>query len=364
MNTTPPIPPQKDTFIPPGGVAYHVTLRDSWVSLATGLGIDPWELIDFNFPGMRPINVFNHELATRYVNWYLSEFVGCTISRDGGKNFAFSDGQTGGRGVHRGGVIFLPPRRPPPPPPPPPPPRQCDGIDIGPSDISPDATDLLNFFSKLSGSSLPPTKFHARCLDPMELIPAKMAYAQSLDYDAIFVSPLSGAQNRPFTVAAKINNRWVVVMNMGSMFSSPGSRPDILVHELAHAWQSQHHSNPQQFMVNSVISQASSSANNASRSLSGLLDKLGQPTITMPETSAYAFVPGKSFGEYAAEQIAQQVQDFYYPPPSLGPAVRNQIWAIPQHMRNIGRGVIDSDNIRSLSTPRAQERGVPGVIWH
>lgn len=120
MATERPKSPVPETFKPPAGKPHTVNSKESWESLAHDLTIDPWDLIEFNFPGMKAARAINAEHASRQVNWYLSEYVGCFVSNDGGKNLAFSSGLTGkGRGVHKGGVVFLPPTPVPPPSPPP-----------------------------------------------------------------------------------------------------------------------------------------------------------------------------------------------------------------------------------------------------
>ena len=49
--------------------------------------------------------------ATRHVNWYLREYVGCETSLDR-DNWAFTSGLTKGKGLWKGGRIFLPPQKP------------------------------------------------------------------------------------------------------------------------------------------------------------------------------------------------------------------------------------------------------------
>src|SRR5207244_12304390 len=84
-------PPQPVPEIrqPPKGVRHTVSANESWVSLARSLGIDPWDLIEFNFPGIKQVKQVDPPRATRQVNWYLSEYVGCRDSIDGGKNYDF-----------------------------------------------------------------------------------------------------------------------------------------------------------------------------------------------------------------------------------------------------------------------------------
>lgn len=46
----------------------------------------PWELIRFNYPGLPA----NQQEAAREVNWYLQEYVGCTVLTADQKNYCFS----------------------------------------------------------------------------------------------------------------------------------------------------------------------------------------------------------------------------------------------------------------------------------
>jgi hypothetical protein len=64
--------------------------------------------------------------------------------------------------------------------------------------------------------------------------------------------------------------------------------------------------------------------------------------------SAYCYVPGKWFGKYGAEQIAEQVEN--------GEA------AIVSHVSSISAGVPDPSNIASLAVPHWEKPGDPGVV--
>ncbi len=115
-NQEKPPSPVAETYRPPAGIRHPVTGGETWIGLARRAGLDPWDLIDFNFPGVKLVKQRDFQLATRYVNWYLAQYVGCRAVSPDGQNFAFSSGATGGKGVWRGGVIYLPPGTPPPPP--------------------------------------------------------------------------------------------------------------------------------------------------------------------------------------------------------------------------------------------------------
>lgn len=97
------------TYFPPGK-RYDVRDSDSWVTVAKPLGIDPWDLIDFNFPGTKTTKAKDFQLACREVNWYLREYVGCDKATRDGQNWMFRSGipKTQGAGVWKGGVIYLP----------------------------------------------------------------------------------------------------------------------------------------------------------------------------------------------------------------------------------------------------------------
>ena len=114
-NEEKPAPLVPDSYIPPGGVRYPVKKGDTWGSVARSRGIDPWDLIDFNFPGTKRVRAGNPERASRQVNWYLREYVGCQTTSDG-ENWAFDTGLIRGKGAWRGGIIYTPPTAPPTPP--------------------------------------------------------------------------------------------------------------------------------------------------------------------------------------------------------------------------------------------------------
>src|SRR5262245_30127811 len=101
-----PVKPVPSTYVPPG-IRHTVRAGETWVSIAKTHGIDPWDLIDFNFPGMKQTKQIDLQRATRHVNWYLREYVCCEISFDGGRNWAFTSGLSKGRGVWRGGRIYI-----------------------------------------------------------------------------------------------------------------------------------------------------------------------------------------------------------------------------------------------------------------
>jgi peptidoglycan hydrolase-like protein with peptidoglycan-binding domain len=163
---------------------------------------------------------------------------------------------------------------------------------------------------------------------------AQGVFGNSLDFQLIFLSNALGLGGLPFTVALNLNSlvpivnpipvATIVILNVGTFTPSA----DLLIHELTHAWQSQHALNPYAFMTNSALSQ-------------GLAAAVGG------NASAYAYLPGKSFQEYAAEQIAQQVEE--------GES------AIIAHVASVAAWVPDARNMVSLTVPRYEILGAPGV---
>jgi hypothetical protein len=165
-----------------------------------------------------------------------------------------------------------------------------------------------------------------RGLDPVEERIGRGVFGGSLDYGDIYVTDGLGGGGRPFTMYVSATG---TVLQMGTgPYRTPGSDPDLLVHEMTHSWQSQHHPSPTAYIGNSLSSQALASAAGGA-------------------ASPYCYVPGKSFGSYGAEQIAQQVE-------RGEPAIR-------AHVSSVGVSAWDLANIASLSVPRWETRGAPGV---
>jgi hypothetical protein len=116
-------------------------------------------------------------------------------------------------------------------------------------------------------------------------------------------------------------------------------------------------------MVNCVKSQAAAEAATAVSSpwtslVSGvitgaLLAARGNPG----KASAYAYVPGKSFGDYGGEQIAQQVEDTLSGGSAGALIIRDRMKSIPAGSR-------DPENIRSLGAVRYEYENTPYVVWH
>ncbi len=85
-----PSKPLPAAYRPSGGESYKVKDKDSWITLATSRGVDPWWLIQYNFETRDPAEV----------NWYLKTRVGCVKTTPSG-NFVFSAGA-------KPGTIYLP----------------------------------------------------------------------------------------------------------------------------------------------------------------------------------------------------------------------------------------------------------------
>ena len=159
---------------------------------------------------------------------------------------------------------------------------------------------------------------------------ARSVYRGSLDYGKVLLSDALGGGGRPFTTYVPSPIPGIsggTVINIGpTAYARPGSNRALLIHELAHSWQSQHHPNPAQFMVNSIASQAGAAAVGA---------------------DAYCYVPGRPFATYGAEQIANQVEKGEAP--------------IVAHVASVSPGAADPANIVSLAVPRWETPGSPGV---
>jgi hypothetical protein len=163
-----------------------------------------------------------------------------------------------------------------------------------------------------------------------EIATATGVYGSSIDFSTVFVSNKTGIGGRAFVLAVPNPlGKAIQIMNIGLAPSR-----DTLIHEFGHVWQSQHHSNSAQYMVNAVASQALAEAANLVPGSS-------------KSFSAYGYRPGRPFAEYAAEQIAQQAMNGEAP--------------IIAHMKAVAAGAVDADNVTGLKTPRIEDTSLPGV---
>jgi hypothetical protein len=171
-----------------------------------------------------------------------------------------------------------------------------------------------------------------RFLDSTEETIARGVYGASIDFSRVLLSDAVGGGGRPFTTYVPSPIPGIsggTVINIGpSAYATPGSNPDLLIHELGHSWQSQHHPNPAAFMVNSIASQAAAA-------------------VAGGGASAYCYVPGKWFGLYGAEQIAEQVENGEAP-------IVAEVSSAAAWSTHLG-------NVASLAAPHWEVRGGPGV---
>jgi hypothetical protein len=93
-NEREPDDPLPVDFVPDGSIATHrVSDGEDWAKVAAKYQIEKvWDLIYFNF----------HTYVPEEVNWYLRRNTGCNVSKDGGRNWAFSSSADPG-------LIHIPP---------------------------------------------------------------------------------------------------------------------------------------------------------------------------------------------------------------------------------------------------------------
>jgi hypothetical protein len=289
------------TYRPAGAVIYPVTPRDSWVSLAWSFSIGAWDLIDFNFPGMKKVMLSDFQKATRNVNWYLAEYVGCNTPSPSGQNYVFTSGLTQGKGAWKAGNIFLPPAKPPTPPPPVPPPKPaCDPIIDGihrPDFARRLRKDEQDLVSDVFGPTLPP-------------------------WNQIAITNGTGADGRAFTL-----NIPFYTINLGNAarqdltstspascyVNADGTLCDLLIHEMTHVWQF-HHGVP--VVENSILAQ-----------------QYGP---------GYAYKAGRAWKFYNVEQQAGIVEDWHHAGRGTHHLLYPYIWGVI-------RTFIDTDGDFDLS---------------
>ena len=180
-------------------------------------------------------------------------------------------------------------------------------------------------------------------MSPDQEMAARGCFGDSLDYSRIYLSNKTGAQNRPFTVFVPRVDGVIQVMNVGQ---NPDG--DTLLHELTHVWQSQHHSNKGRYLLNAVNGMKQAAVENVKAAVTDPIVTLNHLFPTDHPFSSYAYKLGKSFGEYGADQIAQQV-------------MRN-VGGIRAHVRSVAAGAVDADNVTSLATTRIEDRRANDVV--
>ncbi len=172
---------------------------------------------------------------------------------------------------------------------------------------------------------------------------ARRAFGDSLDFSRIYITNKSGAQNRPFTVAFFDGAQNVQIMNLGTF--TPGTQ--LLIHELAHVWQSQHHSDMFQFMRNAVASQAQALAGNMGEIVHDVnIRKHEEYPVNYPY-SAYCYAPGGPFSVYAAEQMAQECE--------LEPS-----GIVRTHCKTIAMNAVDPELVTAMSNAKLGDRRIAG----
>jgi hypothetical protein len=182
-----------------------------------------------------------------------------------------------------------------------------------------------------------------RMLDDTQKSIAVTVYGASLDFSSIFISNKKGLGGRPFTIAFKDTNQIVQIMNCGTF--APDRKT--LIHELAHVWQSQHHSDKFRFMVNAVDSQAGAVVASTAAALDDPIVLLNVDFPAFFPFDAYAYNPGLPFANMAAEQMAK--------------AIENGETAIVSHIKGVTMNMIDSSCVAALSKPGFADRRMPGV---
>jgi outer membrane protein OmpA-like peptidoglycan-associated protein len=216
---------------------------------------------------------------------------------------------------------------------------------------------LSNPLLQLIAGYRPPTM--GRFLDAYEIAAADKVFNGSLDFSKIIITNGNGFGKSYFTLAIPIAGATYIIIMMGSVCSwvKGQNSTHILIHELTHAWQSQHHrSNPQAFMFNSVKCQA------AALAFKLLLAQAQNPIfpfLSSIDVSAYAYMPGKNFDQYAVEQIAQQVEDDYLSKTTINkgfpnPKIMNIIQSVGPYARSI-------PNENCMGVTGLERNDTPGV---
>jgi len=203
---------------------------------------------------------------------------------------------------------------------------------------------------------------------------ATSVFGKSLDFSKILIADGTGFQKRPFTVAVPVSSGFYVVMLLGDIDPwHTRNRSDTLIHELTHAWQSQHADDPTAYVKNSIRCQAGALAYlpfakaEAAAAAIGLnvfnpwavadprAVARGAQAAADEDVSAYAYLPGGRFDQYAAEQIAQQIEDGY----SSG----RPIPAIVTPIQSAGPNIRVSENEASLQVLGFERKSTPGVVF-
>lgn len=194
-----------------------------------------------------------------------------------------------------------------------------------------------------SGSSSAKGFGTLRTLQGIQITIAMTVYGYSLDFSTIYISRNTGLGGRPFTIAFRDGEKIFQIMNCGTY--SPDRKT--LIHELAHVWQSQHHSDKFRYMVNALDSQARAVAASTAAAITDPIVALNKDFPTFYPFDAYAYSSGMPFASMAAEQMAQ--------------AVENGEGSIVSHVRSVTKNMVDSACVTALSRPGFADRRLTGV---
>lgn len=208
---------------------------------------------------------------------------------------------------------------------------------VGAKTVGSTSLSLLSHFSPLSAA---------------QIAVATPIFGTSINFTFVFLSDFKGFSGRAFTVAVGP----FIVMNCGTFTPANGT----LIHELTHVWQAQHHSDNTAFMVNSVASQALARTQNEGLALLDPTLKSAPKFPTQFPRSPYACMTGRPFSEYAAEQIAKQVERNFGA--AAGSPIALATDPIVAHIRSAAKG-IDADNETGLKTTRTEDKRTPGVLF-
>jgi len=211
----------------------------------------------------------------------------------------------------------------------------CGNVDLENAGRAAEVQD--SFASDFTGS---PNE-HFALLTPAQRTTANSVFGSSLDFRGVYLSDFIGVKNRSFTIAFVLPPIVSIALMLPQVYiTSCGTfnpSTPILIHELTHVWQSQHHQDPTQYLKNSLASQAQAKVQNVDA---------GSPDDLFP-FSPYAYIPGKAFSAYAAEQIAKQIEKGVAP--------------IVAHAASVAVGARDTDNEVGLATARSEDKRAAGV---
>ncbi len=200
-----------------------------------------------------------------------------------------------------------------------------------------------SFKATTNNVAAPTTSSPFRSLTATQEMTANRVYGDSLDYSTIFISDTAGLGGRPFTLAVEVSGIYIQILNCGTFW--PGEKT--LIHELAHAWQSQHHPARTKFMVNAVSCQAEAAKTNVAAAMidPALLVETDFPLFYPYD--AYAYHPSQYFVTMAAEQMAS--------------AIENEEPAIVAHIKSVAKNAMDPLCLLALNQVNFADHRIAGV---